>query len=49
MGVYANGAILTKGVSYDYTATDANWILNTAFDNNVTLLNQQSFARIGAA
>jgi hypothetical protein len=49
MGVYANGAILTKGVSYDYTATDANWILNTAFDNNVTLLNQQSFARICAA
>jgi hypothetical protein len=49
MGVYANGAILTKGVSYDYTATDANWILNTAFDNNITLLNQQSFARIGAA
>jgi hypothetical protein len=49
MGVYANGAILAKGVSYDYTATDANWILNTAFNNNVTLLNQQSFARIGAA
>ena len=49
MGVYANGAILTKGGAYDYTATDANWILNTAFTNNSTLLNQQSFARIGAA
>jgi hypothetical protein len=49
MGVYANGAILIKGGSYDYTATDANWILNTAFTNNSTLLNQQSFARIGAA
>jgi hypothetical protein len=47
--IYANGCMLTKGSSYDYTATDANWFLVTAFDNNATLLNQQRFARIGAA
>ena len=49
MEIYANGCMLTKGASYDYTATDANWFLVTAFDNNATLLNQQRFARIGAA
>jgi hypothetical protein len=49
MGLYANGALLTKGSTKDYTATNANWLLNTAFDNNFTLINQQSFARIGAA
>jgi hypothetical protein len=47
--VYANGVMLAKGSSKDYTATNANWLLNTAFDNNVTLINQQTFARIGAA
>ena len=49
MEIYANGCILTKGASYDYTATDANWYLLVAFNNNATLLNQQRFARIGAA
>jgi hypothetical protein len=49
MEVYANGCLLTKGVGYDYTAAAASWILTTAFSNNVTLLNQQTFARIGAA
>ena len=49
MGIYANGALLTKGSGKDYTATNANWLLTTAFNNNVTLLNQQTFARIGAA
>ena len=49
MAIYANGCALTKGASYDYTATDANWYLTTAFPNNATLLNQQRFARIGAA
>jgi hypothetical protein len=47
--IYANGALLTKGSGKDYTATNANWLLTTAFDNNVTLINQQTFARIGAA
>ena len=49
MEVYANGALLAKGSGYDYTATATNWILATAFTNNVTLLNQQTFARDGAA
>lgn len=49
MEVYANGALLAKGSGYDYTASAANYILTTAFNNNVTLLNQQTFARNGAA
>ncbi len=49
MEVYANGAILAKGSGYDYTATSTNWILSSAFNNNFTLLNQQTFARNGAA
>ena len=49
MEVYANGALLTKGSGYDYTASAANFILTTAYPNNSTLLNQQTFARIGAA
>lgn len=49
MEVYANGALLTKGASYDYTATAAGYNLTTAFNNNFTLLNQQTFARIGPA
>lgn len=47
--IYANGALLAQGASYDYTASTANYILTTAFDNNATLLNQQTFARDGAA
>lgn len=49
MEIYANGAILAKGTGYDYTASSVNYILSTAFNNNLTLLNQQTFARIGAA
>lgn len=49
MQLYANGAFFYKGASYDYTASSANFILNTAFPNNFTLLNQQTFARLGAA
>jgi hypothetical protein len=49
MEVYANGAILAKGAGYDYTATSANFTLTNAFNNNLTLLNQQTFARAGAA
>ena len=49
MEIYANGALLTKGSGYDYTASGSNYNLTTAFTNNFTLLNQQTFARIGAA
>lgn len=49
MEIYANGALLSKGTGYDYTASASNYILSTAFNNNFTLLNQQTFARIGAA
>lgn len=49
MEVYANGVILAKGSGYDYTATSTNWILSSAFNNSSTLLNQQTFARDGAA
>ena len=49
MEVYANGALLTKGSGYDYTASSSNYNLTTAFTNNFTLLNQQTFARNGAA
>ena len=49
MEIYANGCLLTKGSGYDYTASAANYILTTAFNNNSTLLNQQTFARMGAA
>lgn len=47
--IYANGALLTKGSTADYTATTAGYNLVTAFPNNFTLLNQQTFARDGAA
>jgi hypothetical protein len=47
MEVYANGCLLTK--TYDYNAYAASWVLTTAFGNNDTLLNQQTFARMGAA
>ena len=49
MEIYANGVLLAKGSGYDYTATSTNWILTTAFPDNTTLLNQQTFARDGAA
>ena len=49
MEIYANGALLAKGASNDYTATSSGYNLVTAFNNNFTLLNQQTFARIGAA
>lgn len=49
MEIYANGCLLVKGAGYDYTASANNYILTTAFNNNSTLLNQQTFARMGAA
>jgi hypothetical protein len=49
MQIYANGALLVKGNTYDYVPNNSGYNLNTAFNNNFTLLNQQTFARIGAA
>jgi hypothetical protein len=49
MEVYANGVLLIKGGGFDYTASNVNFVLTTAFSNNFTLLNQQTFARIGSA
>lgn len=49
MCLYANGALFAKGGAYDYIATGGGYTLNTAFDNDFTLLNQQNFARDGAA
>ena len=49
MCIYANGALLAQGASYDFVANSSGYNLNTAFSNNITLLNQQTFARIGAA
>lgn len=49
MEIYANGVLLIKGTGYDYTATSAGYNLTQAFNNNFTLLNQQTFARIDAA
>jgi hypothetical protein len=47
MEVYANGCLLAK--TYDYNAYAASWVLTTPIGNNDTLLNQQTFARMGAA
>jgi hypothetical protein len=47
--IYANGALLAQGSSYDYTANPSGFNLTQAFNNNFTLLNQQTFARIGPA
>lgn len=49
MQLYANGALFVKGSTYDYTATSSGYNLTTAINNNFTLLNQQNFARDGAA
>ena len=47
--IYANGVLLAQGSGLDYTASTSNYNLVTAFTNNFTLLNQQTFARDGAA
>jgi hypothetical protein len=49
MEVYANGALLAQGNGLDYTANPSGYNLVQAFNNNFTLLNQQTFARIGPA
>jgi hypothetical protein len=45
----ANGSMLTLGVGYDYTATTTNYILGQSFPNSSTIINQQTYARDGAA
>lgn len=47
MEIYANGALLIKGD--DYTVSSGGYNLTVAFNNSTTLLNQQTFARDGAA
>jgi hypothetical protein len=47
--IYANGVLFAQGSGLDYTASASNYNLVTAFPNNFTLLNQQTFARDGAA
>jgi hypothetical protein len=49
MEIYANGALLAQGTGLDYTANPAGYNLVQPFNNNFTLLNQQTFASIGAA
>lgn len=47
LSVYANGALLRPSV--DYTEGTNNYVLTTAYDNNTTILLQQTYARAGAA
>ena len=47
--IYANGSLLAKGSGYDYIPSNTGYNLAVAYPNNFTLLNQQTFARIGAA
>ena len=49
MQVYANGSLLTKGSGYDYVPNASSYNLAVAYSNNFTLLNQQTFSRVGAA
>lgn len=45
--LYANGALLVNGV--DYTSTTGSYTLTVTPTNNTTVLQQQTFARYGAA
>lgn len=45
--LYANGVVLANG--YDFTDNSTTYSLVTTYDNNYTLLQQQTFARAGAA
>lgn len=49
MEIYANGTLLAQGTGLDYTANPSGYNLVQPFNNNFTLLNQQTFARIDAA
>jgi hypothetical protein len=45
--LYGNGMIFAE--SYDYTSTESLYTLLNTPDNSVTLLQQQTFARVGPA
>jgi len=45
--IFANGSLLTK--NSDYVPNTSSYNLAVAFPNNFTLLNQQTYARTGAA
>lgn len=47
LNIYANGVLYI--INSDYTATTSNFTLTTTPDNSLTIMNQQSFARAGAA
>ena len=47
LNIYANG-VLYEG-SVDYTSTTGSYTLTNTPNNNITVLQQQSFARAGAA
>lgn len=47
--LFANGVRYAIGVGKDYTATAQGFTLATAINNNFTLLNNQTYARDGAA
>ena len=47
LNIYANG-VLYKG-SVDYTSTTGSYTLTNTPNNNITVLQQQTFARAGAA
>lgn len=48
MEIYANGVNLVEGFGYDYISDSIAYQLVVPYDNNVTLLNQQTYARDGA-
>jgi hypothetical protein len=45
--LFMNGALLVNGT--DYTSTTSNYNLTNYPTNNTTILQQQTFARYGAA
>jgi len=47
LNIYANGLLLTGNI--DYNSTISNYTLANTPDNNITVLLQQTFNRIGAA
>jgi len=47
LNIFANGALLVNGT--DYTNTTSTYTLNVTPTNNTTVLQQQTFARYGAA
>jgi len=47
LNIYGNGVLYV--INSDYTATTASYTLSVTPDNNLTIVNQQTFARAGAA